>query len=179
MTLLHKMFTYHHSKQPIMFQADFMFFRKEIREVFKFVLESILPQFKFREEYIALIIYEIYKTNWHEEETAYAMGKYFLRKHFMETQLSNHLRNRIFSHNLINYIYAILNWNIHFNCEAGYCTECTEIWVKECEQHKDPKNMLFKNVVLRSNLVGTLPFEFSKKFLGKESFEKSLDAILV
>ena len=95
----------------------------------------------------------------------------------METDLSKYLRNRRFSHNLINYIYAILNWNIHFNCEDGYCTECLE--VTECEQHKDPKNMLFKNVVLRSNLVGTLPFEFSKKFLGKESFEKSLDAILV
>ena len=144
------------------------------------MLESILPQFKFREEYIALIIHEISKTSWNEEEAEYVMGKYFLRKHFMETQLSNHLRNRRFSHNFINYIYAILNWNIHFNCEADYCTECTEcLEVKECEQHKDPKNMLFKNVVLRLNLVGTLPFEFSKKFLGKESFEKSLDAILV
>ena len=40
------------------------FSEREILEVFKFMLESILPQFKFREEYIALIIHEISKTSW-------------------------------------------------------------------------------------------------------------------
>tara|TARA_B100000287_G_scaffold124315_1_gene116282 strand:+ start:999 stop:1805 length:807 start_codon:yes stop_codon:yes gene_type:complete len=177
----------------------YIFKEREIEGVFDFMLKSLLPLFKFKEEYIAMIILDIFKTDWKEEddEAYYAKGEYYLRNYFMNNSLAQYMRNRSFSLKFINFLYERLNWHNHAYSYRGSHTNKLLLSEKDwrkihpyvdssrkfipaketlenlIEKEKNKSENLFKNVQLISNLKGALLG--SDRFEDEDKFEGSLN----
>ena len=163
------------------------------------MLKSLLPLFKFKEEYIAMIILDIFKTDWREEddEVYYAKGEYYLRNYFMNNSLTQYMRNRSFSLKFINFLYERLNWHNHAYSYRGSHTNKSLLSEKNwkrinpyvdhsgklippketledlIEKEKNKSENLFKNVQLMLNLKGALLG--SDRFEDEDKFERSLN----
>lgn len=161
----------------------------DIYDIFNFLIAEILPIFKFKEEYIALIIYDIFRTDWYDEESKYAFGEYFLRNYFMKNSLSQHLGNNDFSKKFVNYLYERLNWHNHafsykdYNQRNTITREQYDRWdyngdiLEELrEQENNKADYVFKNAMLLSNLKGSISSNI--KFQYESRFEKSLNQFI-
>ena len=153
----------------------------DISSIFDFMLKNLLPMYKFKDEYIAVLLYDILRTNWVEDECNYASGEYFLRGFFMKNSVTPYIKNSDFCKKFMSFLFQNLDW-IHQRNAFGYSTckyplEPGDIKVEidsdgaELEEKNEAQN-LFKNVILGSNLGFSIAD--SIKFKCCEKFEKSI-----
>ncbi len=141
--------------------GELVFTEKHIEEIFSFMLNKLLPSFDSKNSHIASMIHEIVNCEWCDEECRFPKGANFLREYFMENQISKFLTHNDFSSKMTNGLFRRLDWrrSYYFGYD-GVSINDFKLWQKnneplsDFEQERRNKNpqLLFKNVVLRSNI---------------------------
>lgn len=164
-------------------EFNFCITENDISSIFNFMLKNLLPMYKFKDEYIAVLLYDILRTNWVEDECKYASGEYFLRGFFMKNSVTSYIKNSDFCKKFMSFLFQNLDWVYHRNAlsyeNCKYPLEPGDIKIEAdyegAELKKNEAQNLYKNVILGSNLGFSMAD--SIKFKCCEKFEKSIHDI--
>tara|TARA_B100000989_G_C19511822_1_gene459472 strand:+ start:39 stop:788 length:750 start_codon:yes stop_codon:yes gene_type:complete len=162
---------------------NFCITENDISSIFYFMVNELLPLYKFQDEYIAVLLYDILRTNWAEDECKYACGEYFLRGFFMKNSVTPYIKNSEFCKKFMSFLFQNLDWihqrNAFSYANCKYPLEPDDIKIETdyegTELEKNEAQNLFKNVILGSNLGFSMAN--SIKFKCCKKFEKSIHDI--
>ena len=160
----------------------------DISSILKFMVIELLPLFEFKETYTAVLLYDIYRADWFEDEAGYAKGAYFLRDFLTKNSISYLIKKTEFTTKFLNYLFLKINWGLQINRQKGLRGYPQSITKKEWEDQRSldsfdeemdqtnyGTNSLFKNVALSANMGCDMTE--SMQFESDDRFEESIKDI--
>ena len=154
---------------------DFIFFEKDIEEIFNFMLKDLLPLFKNKDGYVAKLICDILRTKWREDgdEVFYPKGEFFLRRYFSNESLHKFMTHGTFAHKFTNWLFNQITWDKEPINLTGMVEHLCEVKESKSDTRSSSPSALFKNVNLWKNLRQKNAMDIN--FSNAEKFSASMD----
>ena len=171
---------------------NFCITENDISSIFNFMVIKLLPIFKLKGAYIAILLHDIYRTDWQEDESGYAKGSYFLRDFLTKNSISSLIKKTEFSAKFMNYLFQKINWCQQINRQKNFFSSERLLTKKQYDQSRNnweslgsdnidfqtegnEIRSLFKNATLSANMGADL--NESMQFQSYAKFEDSIKNI--